>query len=318
MTDPTSARAVVITGPTASGKSELAVAVAESLGGAIVSADSRQLYRGMEIGTAKPGPSLRARVRHYGLDLLPPDESYSAGRFARDAWRWIEEIEASGAIPVIAGGTGLFIRSLLQPLGPEPSLERGRRDALRRHLARLAPDELKRWLTRLDPDRARQLSGEGGGQRLSRSLEVTLLSGYPHSRWLELEPTTPALVDARVFCLELARDELYRRVDERFECMIGAGLLDEVRGLVDRFGLDAPGLDSVGYSELARHLVGELTLEEAVEEAKRNTRRFAKRQLTWFRHQLPEGTVRLDSSRPLEELTGAVVRAFGGRGRKRR
>jgi tRNA dimethylallyltransferase len=312
------ARAVVITGPTGSGKTELTVVVAEAIGGAIVSADSRQVYREMEIGTAKPSASLRARVRHFGLDLLEPNESYSAGRFARDAWKWIGQIERDGDVPIIAGGTGFFIRALLDPLGPEPALGGGRRDALRSFLSRLDPDELRRWLVRLDPDRASQLADEGGRQRLARSLEVTLLSGRPHSHWLQLPPPTAPLQDARIFCLELPRDELYRRIDARFERMMAAGLLEEVRHLVERYGTDAPGLDSVGYAELARHLRGECSLEQAEAEAKRNTRRFAKRQLTWFRHQLPEDAIRLDAMRPVAELADAVATAWGGSRRGRR
>ncbi|NIR45585.1 MAG: tRNA (adenosine(37)-N6)-dimethylallyltransferase MiaA [Gemmatimonadetes bacterium] len=311
MTQPAAARALVITGPTGSGKSDLAVAVAEAIGGAIISADSRQIYRDMEIGTASPSPRQRARVPHFGLDLLAPTESYSAGRFARDAWSWIEEIEESGAVPIIAGGTGFFIRALLDPLGPEPRVDRERRAELRHYLAGLAPDELERWLVRLDPERASQLAGEGGGQRLGRSLEVTLLSGRPHSSWLERPPPT-ARLEARVFCLELPREALYRRLDARFDRMLAEGLLDEVRRLVERYGPEAPGLDSVGYAELVRHLRGACSLEEAIEEAKRKTRRLAKRQLTWFRHQLPEGTVRLDATHPAEELVAQVVGAWRG------
>jgi tRNA dimethylallyltransferase len=298
--------AIVITGPTGAGKTTLAVEVAEQVGGSIISADSRQVYRGMDIGTAKPGPELRKRLPHNGLDLVDPDEGYSAGRFARDAWVWIDQITADGRVPVIAGGTGFFIRSLLEPLGPEPDLEPERRDDLRRYLSGLAPDELKRWLRRLDPLRASRFENEGGGQRLSRSLEVALLSGQPHTRWLERPPETRAL-SALVFCLELPREVLYERINARFDRMMEQGLLDEVRGLLERHSTDAPGLDSLGYAELARHVHGELSLEEAVEEAKRNTRRFAKRQMTWFRHQLPEGAVWLDGRQSIGQLVASVL-----------
>jgi tRNA dimethylallyltransferase len=301
--------AVVISGATATGKSELAVEVAERMGGEIVSADSRQVYRHMDIGTAKPSAALRSRVPHYGLDLLDPEESYSAGRFARDAWRWIPEIRRRGRVPIIVGGTGFFIRALLTPLGPEPEFDPGQRERLRRYLTGLPPAVLKRWLQRLDPTRAEPLRGEGGAQRLARSLEVVLLSGRRHSWWLEQPAQTPAL-PAAVFCLRLPREELYRRIDRRFDEMMAGGLLDEVRRLLERFPAASPGLRSVGYVELIRHLAGELALAGAVEAAKRSTHRFARRQLTWFRHQLPESTVWLDAGRPSAELAAEIVRQW--------
>jgi tRNA dimethylallyltransferase len=302
-------QAIVLTGPTGAGKSALAVEVAERIGGAILSADSRQVYRGMDIGTAKPAAELRRRVPHFGLDLLSPVDSYSAGRFARDAWRWIAEIRAGDRVPLIVGGTGLFIRALLEPLAPEPDLEPRRRDGLRGYLTALSVDELKRWLRRLDPRRAGQLRGEGGRQRLSRSLEVALLSGRPHSAWLEAAPEARPL-DAVVCCLELPRAELYRRIETRFDRMMDLGFLEETRRLCERYSASAPGLDSLGYSELARHIDGQFTLGQAVEEAKRQTRRFAKRQLTWFRHQLPPDSLWLDGTRPQHELADRVVAAW--------
>lgn len=313
MTPRSTPDAIVITGPTGAGKTELAVELTEKVGGSIVSADSRQVYREMNIGTAKPGSNTRRRVPHFGLDILDPDQGYSAGRFARDAWAWIDEIRAAGGVPVIVGGTGFFIRALLEPLGPEPQLEEERRDALRRYLSELAAAELKRWLVRLDPKRAAELSDEGGRQRLSRALEVALLSGRPHSLWLEGRPPTEALA-ALVICLELPRDSLYRRIDERYDAMIDDGLLEEVRGLLDRYPEDAPGLDSVGYAELVDHLLGRLALEEAVELAKRNTRQFAKRQMTWFRHQLPKETLWLDATRPRDELVREIAVTWEGVG----
>jgi tRNA dimethylallyltransferase len=313
MTSRSTPGAIVITGPTGVGKTELAVELAEKIGGSIVSADSRQVYREMSIGTAKPGSHTRQRVAHAGLDILDPDQSYNAGRFARDAWAWIEGIRAAGGVPIIVGGTGFFIRALLEPLGPEPRLEEERRDALRRYFSQLAATELKRWLARLDPKRAAQLSDEGGRQRLSRALEVALLSGQPHSWWLEGAPPTEAL-EALVVCLELPRDSLNRRIEERFDAMMDDGLLEEVRGLLDRYPEDAPGLDSVGYAELVDHLLGRRALEDAVELAKRNTRRFAKRQMTWFRHQLPKGTLWLDGTRPRGELVREIAVAWEGWG----
>ncbi len=309
MSPPALPEAIVITGPTGTGKSDLGVEVAERLNGAIVSADSRQIYRQMDIGTAKPSASSRQRVPHYGLNLLEPDEVYSAGRFARDAWRWIEEIGGRGQTPVVVGGTGFFIRALLEPLGPEPELTLERLAPLRRYLSGLPVDELHRWLKRLDPRRAEQLTSEGGSQRLGRSLEVVLLSGRRHSWWLG-RPAGTAPLAACVFCLALPREELNRRIDERFDRMILEGLLDEVRGLLERFAADTPGLNSVGYAELIAHLSGAYSLEVAVEAAKRSTRRYARRQSTWFRHQLPEDTIWLAADRSLAELADEIARTW--------
>jgi tRNA dimethylallyltransferase len=303
------APAIVITGPTGAGKSEVAVLVAESIDGAVISADSRQIYRHMDIGTAKPGPELRRSVPHYGLDVLDPDERYSAGRFARDARRWIAESRRHGRVPLITGGTGFFIRALLAPLGPEPLFDSRARAALRRQLTQLPVPELARWLRRLDPARAADLEREGGPQRLARSLEVILLSGRSHSWWLAQPPATPALT-ALTFCLTLPREVLYRRLDGRFDRMLETGLLDEVRRLLIQYGEDAPGLRSVGYSELIAHLKGRLSLAEATEAARRATRRFARRQLTWFRHQLPAGANHLDATQPARRLAARIVEAW--------
>ncbi len=303
------AEAIVVTGATGTGKSQLAVAVAVRVNGEIISADSRQVYRHMDLGTAKPPAALRERVAHHGIDCLEPDESYSAGRFARDAWRWMSESRERGRVPLVVGGTGFFIRALLAPLGPEPELEAERRARLKRYLAGKPAALLQRWLWRLDPQRAAQLQPEGGPQRVARSLEVTLLSGRRHSWWHTQPAATPAL-RAAVFCLRLPREELYRRIDRRFDRMMDAGLLDEVRRLLERYPASSPGLRSVGYAQLVAHLGGEMSLAQAVDEAKRSTRHLARRQLTWFRHQLPETTVWLDAGRPRDELAEEIVRRW--------
>jgi tRNA dimethylallyltransferase len=298
--------ALVITGPTGTGKSELGVEVAEQIDGEIVSADSRQIYRQMDIGTAKPFGALLARVPHHGLDCIDPDEGYSAGRFARGARERVVDIRKRGRVPIIVGGTGLFVRALLTPLAPEPRADGEGRARLREYLSRYSVDRLKAWLRRLDPERAAQLKSEGGPQRLARSLEVVLLSGRKHSWWMRLPPDSPPL-PALVFCLRLEREELYRRIDERFDLMMAAGLLDEVRSLLDRYPESAPGLKSVGYAELIAHLRGGPAFADAVESAKRSTRRFARRQLTWFRHQLPDSAVWLDADLPRQGLVGEIV-----------
>ena len=297
---------IIIAGPTGTGKTELAVEVAERLDGEIVSADSRQVYRRLEIGTAKPPAELRRRVPHFGLDLISLDKSYSAGRFALDAREWIAAIRGRGRVPILAGGTGFFIKAVLEPLAPQPESGARELSRLRQVLARFSLPELKAWLERLDPKRAAQLAAEGGPQKVARSLEVTLSSGRPHSWWLE-QPAAARRLSASVFCLALPREAIYRRTDARFEKMMETGLLNEVRELMADFPSGAPGLKTLGYAELITHLEGALSLEEAVSEAKRNTRRYARRQLTWFRHQLPEDAVWLDAQLSVSALAERIT-----------
>jgi tRNA dimethylallyltransferase len=304
MADP----ALVLTGPTASGKTALAIEIAERIDGEIISADSRQVYRGMDIGTAKASPAERARVPHHGLDLVDPDVRYSAGRFARDARAWLTEIRARGRVPLIVGGTGFFIRALTHPLFAEPRLEPGRREALRRYLEAMDTQHLQGWLEALDPEGARTLRQGGGRQRMLRRLEIVLLSGQPLDWWHQQRPPADPPLDATVFVLDLPRGRLDARIDARVDAMFDAGLADEVRGLLARgYGPDAPGMSATGYRETVALLRGELSEEAAKEQIRRATRGYARRQRTWFRNQLPGGAIRLDGTRPVPELVEEVV-----------
>ncbi|MFS8637728.1 MAG: tRNA (adenosine(37)-N6)-dimethylallyltransferase MiaA [Gemmatimonadota bacterium] len=300
--------ALVITGPTATGKTALSLDVAERLDGEIISMDSRQVYRGMDIGTAKVTPDQRARVPHHGLDLVDPDERYSAGRFARDARRWIEEIRARGHTPILVGGTGFFLRALTHPLFREPEMPERAREALKRWLERQPEEKLRRWLADLDPATARTLEASGGRQRVARALEVALLTGRPLSWWHRHAPPETPPLPLLIFVLWLPREQLYRRINDRVLEMIEAGWVDEVRALLERgYDLDDPGMVATGYPELVAYLRGEWSLEEAIEATQRATRRYARRQLTWFRHQLPPGAIWLDASRPRAELVDTIV-----------
>jgi tRNA dimethylallyltransferase len=303
-------RALALTGPTTSGKTDLSLAVARRLEGEIISMDSRQVYRGMDVGTDKVLTEARAGIPHFGLDLVEPEEHYSAGRFARDARAWIAEIEERGHLPLLVGGTGFFLRAVLEPIFREPVLDRARRDRLRNVLDRLGRSTLERWVGWLDPRRA-AVAAQGGPQRLSRTLEVALLSGRPLSWWHEAAPPDGPAVPCLVVVLELPRDELDRRIDARVDRMVEGGLLDEVRGLLARgFRPDAPGMTGTGYREIAAHLGGEMTLDEALDEMRQQTRRYARRQLTWFRNQLPPDALRLDGRLPLDEKADQVERVW--------
>jgi tRNA dimethylallyltransferase len=299
---------LVVTGPTATGKTAVAVAVAERLGGEIVSMDSRQLYRGMDIGTAKPPPEERRSVPHHGFDLIHPGQRFNAGRFAAFALHTIAAIRQRGAVPILAGGTGFFLRALTHPLFGEPPLEEGRKEALKGLLARMPLPELVRWAGRLDPVARVRPSDR---QRLARVVEVALLSGRPLSWWhRHADPREPA-IDPLIFVLDLPRDELVRRIDRRVDAMAAAGLVAEVKGLLDAgWNADDPGFNTTGYIELVPYLRGECTLEEALDRVRIATRRYARRQQTWFRRQLPPGAVRHDAARPVDELASTIAEAW--------
>jgi tRNA dimethylallyltransferase len=295
------------------GKTELSLRIAERLDAEIISADSRQVYRGMDIGTAKVGDEARGRVPHHGLDVVDPGARYSAGRFARDARRWIREIRSRGRVPMIVGGTGFFIRALTDPLFREPPLDRDRREALKAYLAGFEDAALRAWLEALDPDTAAALDARDGGagrQRVLRALEMALLTGRPLGWWHEHRAAEGEGLDALIFVLSLPRDVLYDRINRRVDAMLEAGLVEEVRGLLDRYRRDAPGMTATGYPEIAGYLAGEGSLEEAADRIRRKTRGYARRQLTWFRNQFPEGTVWLDGTRPTDELVEEVVRRW--------
>jgi len=304
---------LAIVGPTASGKTGLSLEVARQLDAEIVSMDSRQVYRGMDVGTAKVDAASRAAVPHHGLDLLDPDERYSAGRFARDVRRWIREIRERGCVPILVGGTGFFLRALMEPMFAEPPVDIARREALRRWMKRQGAERLASWVRRVDPERG-ALAAAGGPQRLSRTLEVALLTGRPLSWWHREAPPEGEPLSGLVIVLEVPADELDRRIAERTARMVEQGLMEEVRGLLERgYGPHAPGMTGTGYRELARHLAGEIPMGEALELMDRSTRRYARRQRTWFRNQLPddsEGVVRVDGTATAGEQLRIVLDAW--------
>ena len=298
--------ALVITGPTAVGKTEIGILAARMLEGEIISMDSRQVYRGMDIGTAKPALAARGGIPHHGFDLVSPAERYNAGRFARDARRWIEGIRARGRVPILVGGTGFFLRALTHPLFHEPELAPERRTRLEQYLGRRDREELTRWAAALDPEATRMRSG--GRQRLARVIEVALLTGRPITWWHAHAPPVAAPLALRIVVLDLARDALARRIDERVHDMVRAGLVDEVRRLLSQgYGPDSPGMSATGYAELIPHVQGERSLEEAVALTQAATRRYARRQRTWFRSQLPPDAVRFEAVRPADEIAHTIV-----------
>ena len=305
---------LAITGATATGKTALSLAVAEAVGGEVISMDSRQIYRGMDVGTDKVADGLRARIPHHGLDIRDPCQSYSAGEFARDAIRWMGGIRARGRVPVLAGGTGFFLKALMEPLFEEPRLDPGRVARLRRFLRERRVEELERWVRVLDPERA-PLAVAGGMQRIERTLEITLLTGRPLSWWHRAgQGNASPAPRGMVVVLEVPRDELYRRINERVGTMVERGLVEEVR-ILAACGYEAgdPGMSGTGYREVLAYLEGRLSLEDALDATRRATRRYARRQLTWFRNQVPPDTVRIDALQPPETQCARVLDAWRAR-----
>ena len=274
----------VLVGPTAVGKTAVAAALVARLPITVISADARQVYRRLDVGTAKPDAELRRHIPHYGLDLVDPGERYSAGRFARDAAGWLAETRVAGRVPLVVGGTGFYIRALAEGLFREPPLEPARRERLRAWAGELTAPELARWAGRLD----RRYAG-GGRQRAARAVEVALLTGRALSWWQREARETGAMRPWYIH-LTLPRETLQRRIAERVDRMLAGGLVAEVeRILATGVPPTAPGLDGVGYREVVAVLQGRLLSAELRDAIVIATRQYAKRQVTWFRNQLRVG-----------------------------
>jgi tRNA dimethylallyltransferase len=275
--------AVILAGPTCTGKTALALQLAERFPVEIISVDSAQVYRGMDIGTSKPLRAVLDAVPHHLIDLCDPAEAYSAGRFRRDATAAIDAIRARGRVPLLVGGTMLYFRALTRGIAPLPEADPELRERIDRRARQLGWPALHVELARSDPAAAARIR-PADGQRIQRALEVLEITGQPLSMLQQqLEP--PPFAFAAFALLPSDRPELYSRIDARFLQMMQQGFLDEVRVLRARGDLNAdlPSLRSVGYRQLWSHVAGDLGLEAAIAEGQRATRNLAKRQLTWIR-----------------------------------
>ncbi len=307
---------LALVGPTAIGKTALSLTVATALNAEIISVDSRQVYRGMDIGTAKATAAERASIRHHLLDVVAPDEAYSVALYQRQARTVIAQLHAHGKLPLLVGGSGLYFRAVcdglvLPPVPPQPELRA-------EWEARVAAGDLAGLvaeLRRLDPVGAARLD-LANPRRVIRALEVTRVSGRPFSAWQRRQPPP-----FRTVWLGLTRPraELYARINARASEQIAAGLVEEVRGLVQQgYGYDLPAMQSLGYREIGQYLQGQLTLDEAIASQQQATRRYARRQLTWFRrderiHWLPTPTTSLpEFLATLQEAGGSSAEAIPG------
>jgi tRNA dimethylallyltransferase len=278
----------VVCGPTAAGKTTLALWLAERAAVTVVSADSRQLYRGFDVGTAKPTAAERAAVPHCGIDVLEPTQRASAAWWSDRADGWIRDALAQARTPIVVGGTGLYLRALFGALFEEPALDETRRVDLQRELGSLSTDVLRRWVHALDPARATL-----GRTQLLRAIEIAMLTGRRVSD-LHRERSRPPRWRARYLVVDPGPD-LAARIERRAAEMLEEGWRDEVRRLMESVPVDAPAWNATGYRTIRLLEAGELSLPDALHRVIVDTRQYAKRQRTWFRHQLAgEDVTRLD------------------------
>ena len=282
-------RAILIAGPTASGKSALAIGLAQKLGGVVINCDSMQVYRDLGVITARPSPAEEALAPHRLFGHVDAACNYSAGLWMNDVRTMFTEVEATGRLPIFAGGTGLYFKALTQGLSAMPAVPEAVRTKIRQGAEGRPAPALHAELAARDPATAARLR-PSDRQRILRALEVLEASGRPLALWQEGARETPLLriEDCAALFLAPDRDALRLRIDGRFDAMLEAGALDEVRKLGAR-GLDPalPAMRAHGVPWLLRHIAGEIGLEEAADGGKADTRRYAKRQFTWFRHQMP-------------------------------
>jgi tRNA dimethylallyltransferase len=298
---------VIVLGPTAVGKTELALAVAPKVNAEIVNADSQQVYRYLDIGTGKPSKPERERVRHHLIDVVNPDEDFNAARYRQLAAASIDEIHKRGAKVLVSGGTGLYLKALTGGLFSGPSQDTELRANLEREIAQIGLAALYDRLIAIDPGANTKIH-PNDRQRIIRALEVYQSTGRPLSEWQNEHRFQEEAFQVLKIGLARARAELYDLINRRSESMIRAGLLDEVRGLMERgYELDLKPLRSVGYRQMGEVIEGIKGLPEAMAEMKQETRRLAKRQLTWFRSD-PE--IRWFHPEKQEREIGELVQAF--------
>ena len=299
---------IAIAGATASGKTAAAVRLCQEIGGEVVSCDSMQIYRGMDIGTAKPDADERGGIPHHMIDILDPTESYSVSAFREQAGSVIEAILARGSQPVLCGGTGLYIDALTRPMAFSEQSD----DVLREELKAVAAqpggkDRLHAMLASIDPESAQRLH-ENDVRRVIRAIEIFRLTGRTMTEQMALDRAREGDYRVKLFALEWPRETLYQRIDRRVDEMMAKGLVDEVKSLLDGgVPLDSTAMQALGYKEIAAALTNRCSMEEAVAAIKLGTRHYAKRQLTWLRR---DGRARWISAegKSIEEIVREIIK----------
>ena len=298
---------IFIAGPTAVGKSGIALALAEKLGGEIISVDSMQVYRALDIGTAKPSSAERARVPHYLIDICELTETFDAAKFIRLSQKAVEEIQARGHVPVFCGGTGLYFKAFLSGLGEAPSAN----PELRAELEALPFEILLRELRERDPEAYEKIDKQNP-RRVIRAMEVIRLTGKKFSEQrAEWKAEGKRLKAEVIFALTRKADDLHTRINIRVDEMFSRGLVDETRELL-KHGLEQnrTAMQAIGYRQVVEHLRGEYSLAETIEQVKIRTRQFAKRQLTWFRRQLDPEWIELKPDESVEDAVRKIRKSL--------
>ncbi|MFB0518285.1 MAG: tRNA (adenosine(37)-N6)-dimethylallyltransferase MiaA, partial [Acidobacteriota bacterium] len=276
-------KCIIIMGPTGVGKSALALFLAPRLGGEIISADAIQVYKGLQIGTAKPSSQELAAVRHYLIDVMEPDQRFSAGQFMKLALRAIREIRGRNKVPIIVGGTGLYIKALLKGLFQLSPRDMVLRKRMEKRCDKKGLPYMHRMLKRIDPESYGRI-GENDRQRILRALEIYFTTKKTMSQHLKENPFAENKLPAIKIGLILPRAELYKRINERVEKMLASGWIEEVEDLLQRgYSPQCHAFKALGYREIIGFLNGEYSIERLKELIQQNTRRYAKRQLTWLR-----------------------------------
>ena len=295
---------IIISGPTSSGKSSIALDIAERLNGEIVSADSMQVYKGMDIGSGKLTKEEMKGIRHHLIDVIEPTEDYNVSKFVEMGRKAIDDILSRGKVPIVVGGTGFYIRSLLYTGDTgNPGKDQEYRDQLRELADREGLAGLYDELSAVDPEASRRID-RNNRARIIRALEYNHATGLKYSEYCDSVELPEPKYKARYFVLECERSILYKRMDERIDRMIADGLVDEVRDLISRgVSSKCTSMNGIGYKEIARYLSGEISLEEAVRLIKSNTHHYAVRQSTWFRNQTDSVTIDCsDREKAIEEI----------------
>jgi tRNA dimethylallyltransferase len=299
--------ALFLTGPTASGKSQVALELAEELGAEIISVDSMAVYQGMDIGTAKPTPEARSRIPHHLIDVVVPTEEYSVSQFVLDAHRLAQEVRARGRRVMLVGGTPLYLKSLMCGMFLGPSADWGFREAVERDIEAYGMEALRDRLRQVDPLSAHRIL-PGDARRMIRALEVAKITGAPLSHWQTQFERFSVPRGSHAFALSWDRKKLHQRVDTRVHSMFDHGLLDEVRSLQERYGdLSRTASQAVGYKEPLAFLAGQIAKEAMVEQVKAHTRQFVRRQEMWFRSMPGINRIPIESDANLGDIPQQIM-----------
>ncbi|OGC79893.1 MAG: tRNA (adenosine(37)-N6)-dimethylallyltransferase MiaA [candidate division Zixibacteria bacterium RBG_16_40_9] len=299
---------LVITGPTATGKTTVGIELANKLKGEIVSCDSRQIYKLMDIGTAKPTKEEQSQAVHHLIDIVYPDEKFSAGLYEKKATEMINDIFNRRKLPIIIGGSGLYLKALTRGLFQGPPADEKLREKLRKEKEQLGLENLYRKLKKVDPKTCQKISPTDE-VRILRGLEVYQLTGKPISEWQEKGQYSDKNLNFIKFGLNLERKRLYQRINQRVDKMMEAGFLKEVENLIaQNYSFQLPALRTFGYLDMYAYLEGKISLEEALDKFKQGTRNYAKRQLTWFRKEAKISWLDIEEENPVDGILNRFQR----------